>query len=368
MIIAITSMGIAVPSYKRSQMEIAELVSNLLGLSSTEKKLLKSIYKATGIEHRYSVLSDYNKNPGQFTFFPNEQNNPFPSTADRMQVYKEQALPLAINAINNCIDNLKSFSKNIITHLITVSCTGMYAPGLDIEIVQTLNLRTTINRTAINFMGCYGAFNAIKFATAICKSDSTANVLVVCVELCTLHFQYKHTIENFISNALFADGAAAILIQANPDAKRYLSLENFYCDLVPQTSSDMAWHIGNYGFDIVLKSYVPQAIQAGISNFVDRLLIQADLSLDQIDYYAIHPGGPHILKACEAALKINKDQNKYAYDILRKYGNISSATLVFLLKAMTDDMNSLQDNKLIFCCAFGPGLTLESMLLKTHII
>ncbi|HLF67464.1 MAG TPA: type III polyketide synthase, partial [Gammaproteobacteria bacterium] len=237
--IGITAIGTAVPAFKYPQQEAAELISKKLPLKASERKLLKAIYKATGIDYRYSVLSDNEAMP----FYPNDPDLPFPSTAARMRIYKEQALPLALSAIRNCIDEQSTLSADI-THVVVVSCTGMYAPGLDIEIIQSLSLQGSVSRTAIQFMGCYGAFNALKVAHALCHSDVNAKVLVVCVELCSIHFQKQMNIDNIISNALFADGAAAVIVQSIKDAAKYFKFIDFYCDILPQSSDAMAWHIG----------------------------------------------------------------------------------------------------------------------------
>lgn len=363
---SITAIGTANPKYKQLQAQTAELIASSLNLKPSERRLLKSVYRATGIEQRHSVLSDYCKSPGEFEFFPNTADASFPSTAARMKIYKESALDLALSAIENCLSQLDNFNQSKITHIITVSCTGMYAPGIDIEIVHKLNLNSSIKRTAINFMGCYGAFNAIKVADAICKAEADATVLIVCVEICTIHFQKNMDIDNIIANSIFADGAAALLIQSALEHKKHFSLENFYNELLPQTKEEMAWHIGDYGFDIVLSTYVPDVIQSGIAAFIDKLLNQHDLKISDIDFFAIHPGGLKILEACETALNISKDDNKYSYQTLRHYGNMSSATVLFVLKAIWDDINDEQHGKNIFSCAFGPGLTLESMMLKAH--
>jgi alpha-pyrone synthase len=362
----ITAIGIANPAYRRSQQETAELICKGFQLKPAQKRLLKAIYKASGIEFRHSVISDYSKSAGEFDFFPNDPDANFPTTSERMDLYKSNALLLALEAIANCLKNLESFDKQEITHLITVSCTGMYAPGIDIEIVQTLSLNTSTKRTCINFMGCYGAFNAMKVADAICKADPNANVLIVCIELCSLHFQKDFSIENIVSNAIFADGAAAVLIQGKTNQTKFFSIESFYCDLVPQTNKEMAWKIADFGFDIVLSSYVPDAIKNGISAFTNKLLEQEGWSLSDIDYYAIHPGGTKILQACEESLNISAEDNKYSYDVLRQYGNMSSATVLFVLKNIWDNVGMDDNRKNIFSCAFGPGLTLESMMLKTH--
>lgn len=357
---AIIAIGTANPQYQFSQADTLEIVAASLNLKPAKKRILKAIYNATGIDKRHSVLSDYCRTPGHFEFFPNHSEEAFPTTAARMEVYKNNALNLALVAIKNCFGNLQCAEK--ITHLITVSCTGMYAPGLDIEITQHLNFNGSVKRTAINFMGCYGVFNALKVAESITKAETNALVLVVSVELCTLHLQKNLSLDSLIAGSIFADGAAAALIQAAPKQKKYLTLENFHCDLLPQTKHEMTWDIADYGFDITLSSYVPEIIQSGIADFFKRS------PLAKYDLYAIHPGGIKILQACEKALKMSKQDNYYSYEVLRNYGNMSSATILFVLKAIWDDINHNDNNKNIFSCAFGPGLTLESMVLRVNCV
>ena len=359
---AMTAIGTANPPYKRTQQDIAELISEGFHLNLAQKKILKRIYKSSGIEQRHSVLTDYCKLPGEFEFFPNDPTDNFPTTAQRMAVYKANAFTLALAAIKDC---LKQVKKPDITHVITVSCTGMYAPGIDIEIVQALKLASSTKRTSINFMGCYGAFNGMKVADAICCADPEATVLLVCVELCSIHIQNNFSLDNIIANAIFADGAAAVLIQSQPEnMQKHLRFKSFYCDIMPKTSQDMAWHIGDSGFDMILSAYVPEAIKSGIAAFADKLFSQSNQSLSDVDYFAIHPGGLKILQACEASFNITQHDNRFAYEVLRQYGNMSSATVLFVLKRIWDSLTSEDDKKTIFSCAFGPGLTLESMLLE----
>lgn len=365
MVTAITTIGTANPPYKRTQQEASDFMCANFNLSQTEKRILKSVYKATCIEYRHSVIADYCKKAGDFTFFPNHPDAPFPTTADRMKIFKDNAPDLALAAIHDCISQQDEFDIKQITHIITVSCTGMYAPGLDIEIIQKLNLKSSIKRTAINFMGCYGAFNALKVADAICQADNTATVLIVCIEICTIHFQKKMNLDNILANSVFSDGSAAMVVQSKPKQNKYLSLESFHCDILPNASQAMTWHIADTGFDIVLSSYIPELLQSGISNFTNTLLNQYNLKSTNIDFYAIHPGGLKILEACEEALSITKEYNHYSYHILKQFGNMSSATVPFVLKTIWNDMSNKDHGKNIFSCAFGPGLTLESMLLRT---
>jgi predicted naringenin-chalcone synthase len=366
--IGITAIGTAVPQFKQSQSNAAEIVADILDLEGTERRLLKRLYKATQIEYRYSVIGDYLKQRGEFEFFPNDYDASFPSTAARMSLYKANALNLGLSAIENCLASIKNVDPRDITHLITVSCTGMYAPGLDIEIIQQLHLSSTTKRFAVNFMGCYAAFNAMELAYNICKADSQAKVLVVCVELCTLHFQQSRSMDNVIANAIFADGAAAVLIESSDGSRNSLNFLKFHCDLLPQTEQEMAWHISDFGFDIVLSSYVPNLIESGIAKFVEKLLGEQSLKLVDIDFYAIHPGGVKILKACEQALNIKEHDNRYAYEVLRQFGNMSSVTILFVLKALWQNLDSQDHGKNIMSFAFGPGLSIQSMLIRPHYV
>jgi len=190
----------------------------------------------------------------------------------------------------------------------------------------------------------------------------------VSVELCTIHFQKSMEIDNILANSLFSDGAAAVLVQSDPLTKKHFFLENFHNDLLPQTQKEMAWHIGDFGFDIRLSTFIPEIIESGIQLFINNLLTTYALKKNNIDIYAIHPGGMKILEACEKALTISKEDNKHSYHVLREYGNMSSATLLFVLKSIWNEISNDSTGKNILGCAFGPGLTLEAVLLKTYCV
>lgn len=354
----ITSIGTAVPANRFTQLEIAEFMARSLELDEVEKRKLIALYRSTKIQYRHSVLPDYGLPVESYQFYPQTPNlEPFPSVAHRMQVYKQTALPL-------CVEATRGLSLEGVTHLITVSCTGMYAPGLDIDLVQALGLSTTIQRTAINFMGCYGAFNGLKVANDICLANPNAKVLLVSVELCTLHFQKKKDIDFLLSNALFSDGAAAVIIQAKAPHEKVLKLESFFCDLFIEGQSDMAWHIADFGFEMTLTSYVPQLIKAGINQLVESLLKANGARRDDIQYYAIHPGGRAILESVEIALGISPKDNQASYEVLREYGNMSSTTILFVLKRILEQVKDDNKGCKILSCAFGPGLTVESLIAK----
>jgi prepilin-type processing-associated H-X9-DG protein len=240
----------------------------------------------------------------------------------------------------------------------------MYAPGLDIELVHALGLPTNVQRTSINFMGCYAAFNALKVADAFCNASPDACVLVVCTELCSIHFQQHPSDDNILANALFADGSAAMLVQAKPTGTKNLLCEAFHNDFSISGQHDMAWQIGNHGFEMMLSSYVPDVIGRGIGDLTSRLLKKIALDISDVSYFAIHPGGRKILEAIEAKLGLTREQNAPAYQVLADFGNMSSVTVVFVLQEIFRKVAKEDHGKHILSFAFGPGLTLESMLLR----
>ena len=366
----ICAIGTATPPHKIAQTQIADFMAAALNLPAGEIRKLKALYRASGITHRYTVLADYAATNGQFSFYPNTPGlEPFPTVQQRMALYQQQALPLSVAAVNDCLAQLPGFNPATITHLITVSCTGMYAPGLDIDLIEALSLPSTTQRTSINFMGCYAAFNALKVADAFCQSDPQARVLVVCTELCTIHFQKHPQTDHLVSNAIFGDGAAAVLVQSQVEAGRpNFSLEAFHCELLPAGKKEMAWHIANHGFEMTLSSYVPALIQQGIKCLTNKLLHKLHLDLATVNLFAIHPGGRKILQAIEQALDLTPEHNCFAYEVLRDYGNMSSATVLFVLKALSQALTSQQKDAPVLSFAFGPGLTLESMLLKVRYV
>ncbi len=378
MSVYITAIGTAVPEHTIAQSDVARFMVQAHQLEGQEEKRLYALYRASGIRQRHSVLSDYSLTEG-FSFFPdNKTLEPFPDINRRMELYRHHALQLSCQAAKDCMAQMpEGFMVSQVTHLIYVSCTGMYAPGVDIELVEKLGLNTHIQRTAINFMGCYAAFNAMKVAHSIVRADANAQVLIVCTELCTLHFQKEKDEDNLLANALFADGSAAALVSAKHTAMTpQLSLEQFYCDLAPEGQHDMAWKIGNFGFEMRLSSYVPAIIKNGIRqlihNLMGRLALPTGSLADSeepfpIDFYAIHPGGKRILKVIEETLSIRREENNYAYQVLRQFGNMSSPTILFVLKELWQDLTLRDHDKHVLGLAFGPGLTLESMLLRVAV-
>jgi predicted naringenin-chalcone synthase len=344
----ITSIGTANPPYVYEQKDLAQFMTDYMELSELEEKGLKRVYENAGIRRRFSVLPDFTTSGALFF----SKQAPEPTVAERMRFYEHAASPLAAEACRKAMGELR---PEEITHLVTVSCTGMYAPGIDIDLIRALKLSPGVHRTAINFMGCYAAFNALKVADAICRADASACVLLVCVELCSIHFQKRRDKEQLISQALFADGAAAAIIQAAPQNSGTFRINRFECAVIPDEGKAMAWNVGNTAFDMILSSYVPALIQTGI----DRLLSSYGIPEESELHYAIHPGGKKILEAVKEARGLTEDDLWASYKILSEYGNMSSPTVLFVLR----ELSEVSSGHSILSAAFGPGLTMESMYL-----
>ncbi len=363
----ITSLGTATPPYRFEQDDIANyLVRHNGGNNSIDQRKIRWLFKKTGIQQRYSVLPDFTHQEKDKQLFTSTNGSPPPSTRKRMQQYHQHALPLAKTAIENCLASSNTSSADI-THLITVSCTGLYAPGLDVDLIKQLNLPSTIHRTSINYMGCYAAINALKVADNITRAHPSAHVVIISIELCSLHFQEAQDYDNLLATALFGDGAAAALVEPKPSStNKAFGLSTFYADIIPDSEEDMAWTIGDFGFELTLSATVPQQLKQGLQQLNHHLLPTSTIHQSSPDFFAIHPGGKEILKTCEEELHISPHENRYAYQILEEFGNMSSPTILFILEKIWKSLKSQDHGKKALGASFGPGLTLESMLLTIH--
>lgn len=324
---------------------------------------MKFLYRQSGIDTRYSVIPDYSAKASDRQFYEKSDDlEPFPNLEKRMQCYADNAAMLSVNTINNCISG--KIESSDITHLITVSCTGMSAPGLDLEIMEAMDLQKNIFRTSVNFMGCYAAIHALKIANEICKNSESANVVIVCTELCTLHFQKENSIDNITSTLLFADGCAAVLVQHNEAINRGITLKNFYSEVEFKGKKDMSWRLSSMGFQMTLSGYVPDLVKEDFNSLVENALKNADIEKDMITNWCIHPGGKKILEAIQNSTGLTGKQLLHSYDILKKYGNMSSPTVLFVLERIMQELQNNQPEKeaVIFGAAFGPGLTMETFI------
>ena len=357
----IISIATAVPDFCHKQSDILHFMQDIYGLDEADKRKLKFLYDHSGIDTRYSVIKDYGVASGHRTFIPVERDTNFPALEARMEVYDRQAVTVSKKAIHDCLQNF--ITPQEITHLITVSCTGMSAPGLDLQLMGEMELSPNIFRTSVNFMGCYAAIHALKLAKMICDSTDKANVVIVATELCTLHFQKEYTLDNAASSLLFADGCAAVLISNGHTSPNALSLRGFYSHVAQKGKADMAWQLSSKGFLMTLSGYVPQLIQEDINTLVGAALAHNGLSLPDITHWCIHPGGKRILDVIQKQLQLPANALAYSRDILLRYGNMSSPTVLFVLKEMMYNRDDTPAR--ILGMAFGPGLTMETFIAES---
>jgi predicted naringenin-chalcone synthase len=339
----------------------------VFAMNEQENRKLRYLYHRSGIDFRFSVISDYSRPTSEWKFYPQTENlEPFPSLEQRMNWFNRYAGPLSVDAIRSCLDG--RIPDESITHLITVSCTGMSAPGLDLQIMELMDLPKTIYRTSINFMGCYAAVHALKLADAICKTEVDAKVLIVCAELCTLHFQREATNDNISSSLLFGDGAAAMLVTGGKEKRKGFEIADFYSEVVTKGKKDMAWELSSSGFLMTLSGYVPELIEEDFDALVERALNKGGINKANVRHWCVHPGGKRILEAIHKSLGLQASDLKASFEVLRQFGNMSSATILFVLKNMMEEIRHRKpaEPEWALAAAFGPGLTMETFLARYH--
>lgn len=351
----------ALPPYSYRQDELRDRMKEIVDGTKRHSRIIHHLYAKSGIETRHSVINDF-RQAGSHTLFFNGQGAA-PGTQNRNELYIEEGRKLFVNTAKKLISN-PEFSPDDITHLVTVSCTGFYAPGPDYDIIQALGLSKNIERYHLGFMGCYAAIPALKMADQICRANSDANVMVVSVELCTIHFQANSQMDNLLSSSVFADGGAGAIVSSRVPANSGYQIDGFTSSITEKGSEDMAWSIGDSGFNMVLSNYIPEILGEGLEDFLNPVLNQYNLKLGDIDLWGVHPGGRAILDKVEKTLDLPKEYLNSSRNVLSKYGNMSSATVLFVLKDLLENESITKNNSgRTLAMAFGPGLTLESALL-----
>lgn len=315
--------------------------------------LFQKLVNKAGIEHRYSFLGPASVEGPALDKDEFYIRGTFPSTAARMRYFETHAPLLAAQAVERL---MLGAERERITHIIITSCTGFSAPGLDIQLVERCNLPSTAERTIVGFMGCYAALNAFKLAHHIVRSEPAARVLTLNLELCTLHFQETKQIEKILSFLLWGDGCAASLITAEPEG---LAIESFRSLLVPDSQDTITWQIGDSGFDMFLSGQVPSIIHSALRSHSGDIL---GTEAGSIDLWAVHPGGRTVLDAVERAFDLPAQSLWASREVLRLFGNMSSATVVFVLAEL---LRSARPEATGFAIAFGPGLVAETMRFRS---
>lgn len=347
----IKGIGTAWGAFPLSRDRAIELATPLCATDEREKRLLRAIYKGTKIVSRSVVLPEAN---GGAPFFAGDEN---PTTPQRMERFQQEAIKLSEWAVLQALEEA-AWSPDSVTHLVTVTCTGFASPGHEIGLISRVGFPLDVERVHIGFMGCHGAINGLKTAAAIAKAHPGSRVLLCATEVCSVHFQYGWDSEQVTANALFSDGSAAVAIEATSDKPGY-TIRSTASRHFPNTEGEMGWRIGSHGFEMNLSSAVPGLLAGVVGEWVDDWLSREKLHRSEVGAWAIHPGGPRILDAVADALKLDEGRMKPSWEIFERHGNMSSPTILFILKELMKSEARVPWIGL----AFGPGLSAEGVLI-----
>jgi predicted naringenin-chalcone synthase len=352
----IIDIATAVPEHKVSGEELVEFYAKAL-LSKTKEPTTQKLTlfnEKTKIQQRYSCVPDFNGK--KYELF--DEDNFDQTVEKRTELFKKKILPLASSAIDKLF--LKtSIKPKEVTHLITVSCTGLFAPGFEFLVAEKYGLQHT-EKLGLNFLGCYAAIKALKQANYIAEARPDACILIICAELCSLHFSPSLSDEEIIANLLFADGAAATFVcgkdNIHSENRVVLNVDQIGTSYIPNTLDLMTWDISSSAFRMYLNKKIVNSIKENIYPIVTDFLVES-----KPHYWAIHPGGIKIVQAVKESLNLNEDDIQDSVNVLKDYGNMSSPTILFVLEKILNKIKSAPslENKKVFCCAFGPGLSIE---------
>lgn len=379
MTVALRGLSTVVPPTVLIQEEVRDVFGGQPGLNRLAQRIVSTSFNVSGIQKRHTVLTELSRDahPDEPVFFDIDSGELLlPGTKARNELYAEFATTMYLDAGRAAIEATPGIEASDVTHVITVSCTGFYAPGPDYVIARDLGLGAGVERYHLGFMGCYASIPALRIAKQLCEADADAVVLVVSVELCTLHLRSSNDPDTIVASSLFADGAGAGIVTARPleDGERAFDLDRFATRITPVGEGDMAWKIGDHGFEMVLSNAIPAIIDEHITGALQPLFahdpalaraLDADASSDAVEHWAIHPGGRSILDKVESRLVLTEEQLVPARETLRDYGNMSSATVLFVLRNILDS-DVAGDGDRVAAMAFGPGLTVESALLTVR--
>ncbi|HAQ59384.1 MAG TPA: type III polyketide synthase [Microbacterium sp.] len=364
----ILGIGTAVPATVLTQSAVRDLFLLQPQVDRLTARLIGAAFDQSAIETRHTVLAELGDerdgDPADASPFLTSDDREVlsPPTGLRNEVYRREAPPLFAEAARDAFTRA-AVEASAVTHVVTASCTGFFAPGPDYRLVRDLGLPTTVERDHLGFVGCAAAFPALRQAARICAAEPGAVVLVVCGEICSIHLRASSDPEQIVASAIFADGAAAAVVTGHPptDAPS-LELEGFATALTEAGEDDMRWIIGDHGFEMTLTAEVPRIVGREVREALAPVLASAG----HVDRWLVHPGGRSILDRFETALGLPGDALDSSRDVLRRFGNMSSATVLFILAGMLEDPE-LSDGARAVGVAFGPGLTVESALLTARV-
>ncbi|MEM6330820.1 MAG: type III polyketide synthase [Planctomycetota bacterium] len=371
MSLAITGTGVAVPPHTMTQAEALSLAEQVLELDDEKRRTLRAIYRRAGVQTRHTCVP-YQTGFEWARLPPVEcgADGPRPrgaSTAARMARYREHAPPLAVAAAEQALAASGADPRGV-THVVTVSCTGFSAPGVDAALINRLGLSPETMRVNVGFMGCHGAINGLRTASALAAEDPRRTVLMVCVELCSLHYFFDAVPDKLVSNALFSDGAAALVGRAGDGvgqtggggaghAWRALATGSFLLDASLEL---MGWEVGDHGFEMTLSPSVPERIATSLPPWIDDWLARHGVRRQEVAHWVVHPGGPRIVSAVAEALGLPPEATAASRAVLAGHGNRSSPTVLFI----AEELRKAGASGHAVMLAFGPGLTAEVALLR----
>ncbi|MDG2223215.1 MAG: type III polyketide synthase [Rubripirellula sp.] len=361
--VSLRGIGTSVPRHSVETPVSAEFAAHSLCIGNSFDRKIKALYRRSGIERRGSVLLDEDPGPElrEHAFYPaaESEQDRGPSTKVRNDRFATEAPRLARESASRALAAADARPDEI-THLVTVCCTGFFAPGIDISLIDDLGLPATTQRIQIGFMGCHAAINGLRAAEGLVAANPGANVLMVCVELCSLHLQYGMDADRIVSNSLFADGSSAAVISGETASGNYGELVATGSYLMPESRDAMTWRIADHGFEMTLSAIVPNLIEQHLVSFLDPWLSEQGESIESIGGWAVHPGGPRIVSAVQAALGLTDHDLQIPRDVLKQRGNMSSATMLFIL----NEFQQSSQPKPWLLMGFGPGLELEVALVR----
>jgi predicted naringenin-chalcone synthase len=356
--IRISGIGTALPPHRILQGEAATIAKKYSCETPAQERLFETLYRRAGVEGRNSVVLHRSDGPleGRQGFYGTEA----PTTRDRMRRYEASAGDLAAAASRAALDEAGT-DPGRVTHLVTVSCSGFYSPGYDVALIKRLELPRSVARTHVGFMGCQGALNGLRAARAFVDADPRSVVLLCALELCSLHHQYGWDSDLIVANALFADGAGALVVEgegggAGPGAPYRLVASG--SALIDDSEDAMTWRIGDHGFTMTLSPRVPEIINGHLRPWLEGWLRRQGLGMGDVGSWAVHPGGPRILSAFEEATGLGRAALDVSYRVLADHGNMSSPTILFIL----DRLRRGGGARPVVALAFGPGLSVEAAL------
>ncbi len=360
MVTKLLSVGTAVPAARLSQPRTRDFFAAQPNVDRLTARLIGAAFDQSAIESRYSVIGGIDQGSGLFTDDSGALRSP--STGERNAVYRREAPALNAAAASEALARA-GLEASDITHVITASCTGFFAPGPDFLLVRDLGVPSSAERTHIGFMGCAAAFPALRNATRICDAQPGSVVLVVCTELCSLHIRSSRDPEQIVASAVFGDGAAAAIVSSAEPRRSGAALDvgAFSTAITADGEEDMDWTIGDHGFEMRLTAEVPRIIGREIAGVVGSMLGEDGSPIEDVDAWAVHPGGRSVLDRVQTGLGLPDEAMADSRAVLRDFGNMSSATVLFILQRILAD-DSLGSGARIAGLCFGPGLTVETAL------